>query len=98
VTGAVAVVVLVPLLGGTAPGGQTFQLAVFTVPAGTEVSALFLGSSSASCPSPASRPRPPWAVLFVLVRPSGARRAGDRRRRAGRCRTLSGHLLGRPGT
>ena len=39
----VAVVVLFRLLGGTAPGGQTFDLSVFTVPAGTEVSALFLG-------------------------------------------------------
>ena len=39
----VAVVVLVRLLGGTAPGGHTFDLSVFTVPAGTETSALFLG-------------------------------------------------------
>ncbi|HVH23730.1 MAG TPA: APC family permease [Pseudonocardia sp.] len=39
----VAVVVLVRLLGGSAPDGHTFDLSVFTVPAGTEVSALFLG-------------------------------------------------------
>lgn len=39
----VAVVVLVRLLGGSAPGGQRFDLSVFTVPAGTESSALFLG-------------------------------------------------------
>jgi amino acid transporter len=39
----VAVVVLVRLLGGTAPGGKTFDLSVFTVPAGTDGSALFLG-------------------------------------------------------
>ena len=39
----VAVVVLVRLLGGSAPDGRTFDLSVFTVPAGTETSALFLG-------------------------------------------------------
>ena len=39
----VAVVVLVRLLGGSAPDGHTFDLSVFTVPPGTEVSALFLG-------------------------------------------------------
>ena len=39
----VAVVVLVRLLGGSAPDGHTFDLSVFMVPAGTEVSALFLG-------------------------------------------------------
>jgi amino acid transporter len=39
----VTVVVLVRLLGGSAPDGHTFDLSVFTVPAGTETSALFLG-------------------------------------------------------
>lgn len=37
------VVVLVRLLSGSAPGGRTFTLDVFTVAAGTDVSAVFLG-------------------------------------------------------
>jgi amino acid transporter len=40
---AVSVVVLVKLLAGTAPKGQTFTLDVFTVPPGTGASTLFLG-------------------------------------------------------
>jgi amino acid transporter len=39
----VSVVVLVRLLSGHAPAGQHFTLSVFTVPAGTGVSAVFLG-------------------------------------------------------
>ncbi len=39
----VAVVVLVRLLGGSAPDGKTFDLSVFSVPEGTDGSALFLG-------------------------------------------------------
>ncbi|HET6258459.1 APC family permease [Pseudonocardia sp.] len=39
----VAVVILVRLATGTAPGGRTIDLSVFTVAPGTEVSAVFLG-------------------------------------------------------
>jgi amino acid transporter len=39
----VSVVVLVRLLAGSAPKGQTFTLNVFTVPSGTGTSTLFLG-------------------------------------------------------
>ncbi len=39
----ITAVVLVRLLAGNAPGGQEFDLDVFTVPAGTDTSALFLG-------------------------------------------------------
>ncbi len=40
---AIAAVVLVRMLAGTAPGGATFTMKVFTVPPGTDSSALFLG-------------------------------------------------------
>src|SRR3954453_20898758 len=36
-------IVLVRLLAGTAPGGQTFTWSVFSVPEGTDASTLFLG-------------------------------------------------------
>ena len=39
----ITIVVLVRLLADNAPGGQEFDLDVFTVPAGTDTSALFLG-------------------------------------------------------
>jgi amino acid transporter len=39
----VSVIVLARLVGGSAPGGHTFTLDVFTVPSGTPVTALFLG-------------------------------------------------------
>ena len=39
----VSAIVLVRLLAGTAPGGQTFTWSVFSVPPGTDTSALFLG-------------------------------------------------------
>jgi len=39
----IAVVVLVRLLAGTAPDGASFTMNVFTVPAGTKTSELFLG-------------------------------------------------------
>jgi amino acid transporter len=39
----VAVVVLVRLVAGTAPGGHTFTLSVFTVAPGTDASVVFLG-------------------------------------------------------
>lgn len=39
----VCVVILVRLVGGTAPDGHTFDLSVFTVAPGTDVSAVFLG-------------------------------------------------------
>ncbi|GAA5140570.1 APC family permease [Pseudonocardia adelaidensis] len=39
----VSVVILVRLAGGTAPGGHTVDLSVFTVAPGTDASALFLG-------------------------------------------------------
>src|SRR4051795_364194 len=39
----ISAIVLVRLLSGTAPGGQTFTWSVFTVPPGTDTSALFLG-------------------------------------------------------
>lgn len=39
----VAVVVLVRLLAGNAPGGRHFDLSVFTVPAGSDPSTVFLG-------------------------------------------------------
>ncbi len=39
----VALVVLVRMLGGSAPGGATFTMSVFTVPPGTPRSDLFLG-------------------------------------------------------
>ncbi len=39
----VAVVVLVRLIAGTAPGGHTFTLSVFTVAPGTDASVVFLG-------------------------------------------------------
>jgi len=40
---AIALVVLIRMLAGTAPGGATFTLKVFTVPPGTDASTLFLG-------------------------------------------------------
>jgi amino acid transporter len=39
----VALVVLVKMLGGTAPGGAEFTMKVFSVPSGTPTSDLFLG-------------------------------------------------------
>ncbi|MBW8767622.1 MAG: APC family permease, partial [Geodermatophilales bacterium] len=39
----ISAIVLVRLLAGTAPGGQTFTWSVFSVPPGTDTSALFLG-------------------------------------------------------
>lgn len=39
----VAIVVLARLLGGSAPGGASFDLSVFSVPGGTDTSTLFLG-------------------------------------------------------
>jgi amino acid transporter len=39
----VALVVLVKMLAGTAPGGATFTMKVFSVPSGTPASDLFLG-------------------------------------------------------
>lgn len=39
----IAVVVLVRMLAGSAPGGATFTMKVFSVPAGTDSSSLFLG-------------------------------------------------------
>lgn len=39
----VGVVVLSKLLGGTAPGGQTFTMSVFTIPPGSDISNVFLG-------------------------------------------------------
>ncbi|HTK60757.1 MAG TPA: APC family permease [Pseudonocardia sp.] len=40
---AVSVIVLVKLVGGTAPGGHRVDLSVFSVAPGTDVSAVFLG-------------------------------------------------------
>jgi amino acid transporter len=40
---AISAIVLVRLLAGNAPGGQTFTWSVFSVPPGTDTSALFLG-------------------------------------------------------
>ena len=40
---AIALVVLIRMLAGTAPGDATFTLKVFTVPPGTDASTLFLG-------------------------------------------------------
>ncbi|MBA2553319.1 MAG: APC family permease [Geodermatophilaceae bacterium] len=39
----VTAIILVRLLAGTAPGDKSFDLSVFTVPPGTELSAVFLG-------------------------------------------------------
>src|SRR3954469_274038 len=39
----ISAIVLVRLLAGNAPGGQTFTWSVFSVPPGTDTSALFLG-------------------------------------------------------
>ncbi|MGY1601534.1 APC family permease [Geodermatophilus sp. SYSU D00815] len=39
----ISAIVLVRLVSGNAPGGQGFTLSVFTVPEGTDASALFLG-------------------------------------------------------
>lgn len=39
----ISAVVLIRLLGGDAPGGETFTLDVFKVPPGTDASTLFLG-------------------------------------------------------
>src|ERR687886_1055450 len=39
----ISAIVLVQLLTGTAPGGQTFTWSVFSVPPGTDTSTLFLG-------------------------------------------------------
>jgi amino acid transporter len=39
----ISAIVLVRLLAGSAPGGQTFTWSVFSVPPGTDTSALFLG-------------------------------------------------------
>src|SRR3954470_19875416 len=39
----ISAIVLVRLLSGNAPGGQTFTWSVFSVPPGTDTSALFLG-------------------------------------------------------
>jgi amino acid transporter len=76
----VSVVVLVKLLVGDAPGGQTFTLKPFTVPAGTATSALFLGvvfgflsfagfEAAATLGEEASNPRRdiPRAILGTAV-------------------------------
>ena len=53
----VAVVVLVKMLAGNAPGDAQFTMKVFTVPPGTDTSTCSSGSSSACSRSPASRRR-----------------------------------------
>ncbi len=57
----VAVVVLVRLLGGTAPAGTRSTCRCSPCRPAPRSPRCSSGWSSASCPSPASRPRPRWA-------------------------------------
>ncbi|CAB4338432.1 MAG: amino acid permease [Actinobacteria bacterium] len=75
-----AVVVLIKLLTGNAPAGQTFTLSVFSVPAGLDASTIFLGvvfgflsfagfEAAATMGEEANAPRRdiPKAILGVVI-------------------------------
>ena len=57
----VSVVILIKLATGTAPNGNTLDFSVFSVPAGTGTSAVFLGVVFGFSPSRASRRPRRWA-------------------------------------